>query len=77
MVVEWYFRQDDTTETGGGHRPEQAPINLNGNMDNHLVAASKISNLPINRICGQVARDFMKTKTDMGDSMNNQEAEEF
>jgi hypothetical protein len=41
------------------------------------VAASKISNLPINRICGQVARDFMKTKTDMGDSMNNQEAEEF
>lgn len=54
-----------------------SPINLNGNMDNHLVAASKISNLPINRICGQVARDFMKTKTDMGDGMNNQEAEEF
>ena len=28
-------------------------------------------------ICGQVARDFVKTKTGMRDQMNIQEAEEF
>lgn len=45
-------------------------------MDN-LVPASKISDLPTGWICGQVARDFVKTKTGMGGSMNIQEAEEF
>ena len=39
--------------------------------------ASKISDLPTGWICGQVARDFVKTKTGMGGSMNIQEAEEF
>lgn len=55
---------------------DKTSINLNENMDN-LVPASKISDLPTGWICGQVARDFMKTKTGMGDSMNIQEAEEF
>lgn len=55
---------------------DKTSINLNENMDN-LVLASKISDFPTGWICGQVARDFMKTKTGMGDSMNIQEAEEF
>ena len=55
---------------------DKTSINLNENMDN-LVPASKISDLPTGWICGQVARDFVKTKTGMGGSMNIQEAEEF
>ena len=55
---------------------DKTSINLNENMDN-LVPASKISDLPTGWICGQVARDFMKTKTGVGDRMNIQEAEEF
>lgn len=55
---------------------DKTSINLNENMDN-LVPASKISDLPTGWICGQVARDFVKTKTGRGGSMNIQEAEEF
>lgn len=55
---------------------DKTSINLNESMDN-LVPASKISDLPTGWICGQVARDFVKTKTGMGGSMNIQEAEEF
>lgn len=55
---------------------DKTSINLNENMDN-LMPASKISDLPTGWICGQVARDFVKTKTGMGGSMNIQEAEEF
>ena len=51
-------------------------INLNENMDS-LVPASKISDLPTGWICGQVARDFVATKTGHGGSMNIQESEEF
>lgn len=42
-----------------------------------LFRHSKISDLPTGWICGQVARDFVKTKTGMRDSINIQEAEEF
>ena len=55
---------------------DKTSINLNENMDN-LVPASKISDLPTGWICGQVARDFVKTKTGMCDTLNIQEAEEF
>lgn len=55
---------------------DKTSINLNENMDN-LVPASKISDLPTGWICGQVARDFVKTKTGMRDALNIQEAEEF
>lgn len=55
---------------------DKTSINLNENMDS-LVPASKISDLPTGWICGQVARDFVKTKTGMGDTLNIQEAEEF
>lgn len=55
---------------------DKTSINLNENMDS-LVPASKISDLPTGWICGQVARDFVKTKTGRGGSMNIQEAEEF
>ena len=51
-------------------------INLNENMDS-LVPASKISDMPTGWICGQTARDFVKTKTGRGGSMNIQEIEEF
>ena len=45
-------------------------------MDN-LVPASKISDMATGWICGQVARDFTKTKIGMRDQLNIQEAEEF
>lgn len=55
---------------------DKTSINLNENMDS-LVPASKISDLPTGWICGQVARDFVATKTGHGGSMNIQESEEF
>ena len=55
---------------------DKMSFNLNENMDS-LVPASKISDMPTGWICGQTARDFIKTKTGMGGSMNVQEAEEF
>ena len=55
---------------------DKTSINLNENMDS-LVPASKISDMPTGWICGQTARDFIKTKTGMGGSMNIQEADEF
>ena len=55
---------------------DKTSINLNENMDN-LVPASKISDMATGWICGQTARDFVKTKTGMRDNMNIQEAEEF
>ncbi|MBD9143528.1 MAG: type IV secretory system conjugative DNA transfer family protein, partial [Erysipelatoclostridium ramosum] len=48
----------------------------NENMDN-LVPASKISDLPTGWICGQTARDFVKTKVGKNGSMNIQESDEF
>lgn len=50
--------------------------NLNENMDS-LVPASKISDMPIDWICGQSVRDFVQTKVDVGGSMNIQEPDEF
>ena len=55
---------------------DKTSINLNENMD-RLVPASKISDMPTGWICGQTARDFVKTKTGRGGSMNIQESEEF
>ena len=55
---------------------DKTSINLNENMDS-LVPASKISDMPTGWICGQTARDFVKTKTGRGGSMNIQESEEI
>ncbi len=55
---------------------ERVSVNLNENMDN-LVPASKISDMPTGWIAGQVARDFVVTKTGRNDSMDIQKAEEF
>lgn len=55
---------------------DKTSINLNENMDN-LVPASKISDMPTGWICGQTARDFVKTKLGRGGTMNIQESEEF
>ena len=55
---------------------DRTSINLNENMDS-LVPASKISDMPTGWLCGQVARDYQKTKTGRGGSMNIQEAGEF
>ncbi len=55
---------------------DKTSINLNENMDS-LVPASKISDMATGWICGQTARDFVKTKTGTGGSMNIQESEEF
>lgn len=55
---------------------DRTSINLNENMDS-LVPGSKIADMPTGWICGQTARDFVKTKTGRGGSMDIQEAEEF
>ena len=55
---------------------DKTSINLNENMDS-LVPASKISDMPTGWICGQTARDFVKTKTGRKGVMNIQESEEF
>ena len=55
---------------------DRTSINLNENMDS-LVPASKISDLPTGWVCGQVSRDFVKTKTGFRDNMDIQESEEF
>ena len=55
---------------------DKTSINLNENMDS-LVPASKISDLNTGWICGQVARDFMKTRVGKNGSMNIQESDEF
>ena len=55
---------------------DKTSINLNENMDS-LVPASKISDMATGWICGQTARDFVKTKTGTGGLMNIQESEEF
>ena len=55
---------------------DRTSINLNENMDS-LVPASKISDMPTGWICGQTARDFVKTKTGKGGTMNIQKSEEF
>jgi len=55
---------------------DRTSINLNENLDS-LVPASKISDMPTGWICGQVARDFVVTKTGRGGSMDIQNAEEF
>ena len=49
---------------------------MNENLDS-LVPGSKIADMPTGWICGQTARDFVKTKTGRGDSMDIQESEEF
>lgn len=55
---------------------DRTSINIKENMDS-LVPGSKIADMPTGWICGQTARDFVKTKTGRGDSMDIQEAEEF
>ena len=55
---------------------DKSSINLNENMDS-LVPASKISDMPTGWVAGQTARDFVKTKTGRGGTMNIQESEEF
>ena len=55
---------------------DRTSININENMDS-LVPGSKIADMPTGWICGQTARDFVKTQTGRGDSMDIQEAEEF
>ncbi len=55
---------------------EHTSINLNENMD-HLVPASKISDMPTGWICGQTARDFVATEVKAKDKMKIQESKEF
>ncbi len=55
---------------------DRTSINLNENMDS-LVPASKISDMPTGWICGQTARDYVPTKTKIGDQMDIQDSKEF
>lgn len=55
---------------------DRTSINLNENMDS-LVPGSKIADMPTGWICGQTARDFVKTKTGRGGKMDIQDSEEF
>lgn len=51
-------------------------ISLNEEMGD-LVPASRIADMPTGFLCGQIARDFVQTKTKRDGSINVQEAEEF
>lgn len=51
-------------------------INLNENLE-ALVPASKISDMPTGWICGQTARDFVKTKVGRGGNLDITKADEF
>ena len=51
-------------------------ISLNEEMGD-LVPASRIADMPTGFLCGQIARDFVATKTKSDGSINIQEAEEF
>ena len=55
---------------------DRTSVNLNENMDS-LVPGSKIVDMATGWICGQTARDFVKTKTGRGGSMDIQKSEEF
>lgn len=55
---------------------DRTSVNHNENMDS-LVPGSKITDIPTGWICGQTARDFVKTKTGRGGSMDIQDSEEF
>jgi hypothetical protein len=52
---------------------DRTSINLNENMDS-LVPGSKIADMATGWICGQTARDFVKTKTGIGGSMDIQDS---
>lgn len=55
---------------------DRTSININENMDS-LVPGSKIADMPTGWICGQTARDFVKTETGRNGSMDIQKAQEF
>ena len=55
---------------------DRTSLNFNENLDS-LVPASKISDIPAGWICGQVARDFRKTKVGRGGTIDIQKSEEF
>lgn len=55
---------------------DRTSINLNENMDT-LLPASKISDMASGWVCGQVARDFVNTRTGFRGAMNIQDSEEF
>lgn len=76
MALQRHFGKVVQLKKGVTIDRDKTSINLNENMDS-LVPASKISDMPTGWICGQSARDFIKTKTGRGDSMNIQESAEF
>jgi len=51
-------------------------ISLNENLDN-LVPAAKIADMPTGWLCGQTARDFVKTEKRGGETVNLEESREF
>ena len=55
---------------------DKTSITYNEGLDN-LVQASKIADLATGWLVGQVARDFIATKTGIGGSMNIQKSKEF
>ncbi len=55
---------------------DRTSVNINEDRDS-LVPASKISDMPTGWICGQTARDFVRTRTGFRDSLDIGKAEEF
>ena len=55
---------------------DKTSVSINEGMDN-LVPASKISDMPTGWICGQTARDYVKTRTGYGGQMSIQDSDEF
>lgn len=55
---------------------EKTTVSYNENMD-HLIPASKIADMPTGFLCGQIARDFIKTKTGVGGKVDILKSEEY
>ena len=77
MVVERHLRQGGADQKGVTIDRDKTSINLNENMDS---LRARLEDFGYGRpagSCGQTARDFVKTKTGAGGSMNIQKSEEF
>lgn len=55
---------------------DKTSVSINEGMES-LVPASKISDMPTGWICGQTARDYVKTRTGYGGQMSIQDSDEF
>lgn len=79
-TLEWMqnyiFGKSKQIKEGVSISHSKPTISLNENMD-YLIPASKIADMPTGYLCGQTARDFVKTKVGYKGKIDIQKSEEF